>query len=494
MENERDRIPVISLFVERFDDFFDHGIYPSIAFGILLTWIWMGLTEGYPVFLDGRLDLIAIIVLFAAFVATLFALGFVDPCRKMIRKPALWVGASVVAAAVGLFLLAVDFHQLPLAPRLAGTLVRVSMVAFGAAAAVMVVPCGAGFACSRPMSAAIGFTFSVVVTFALFFCLNTSKPPVRGVLFCGLLPLAAAALVQGRGPIVERLDLVPSEKLPYASGFKSMCIAFCVFFFAIGAKCALEPREEFAAAADTSMVGILAVSLAFLWAIGLKPNPVGVFKALKNSYAGAVMVLAVCIAIAPLSLEPYAGIVYNADVVVMIMVLWLLTAFVAHFNEIPVERIIALAIGTAALGMAIGWVTGTWLYDSLGHDRSYPTIGIACAVVVFSTVGFSGKSFPRLTNRRTAAQKVEKVAAPYRPELFCAEMTTRYCLSARECEVLGLMVGGLGAEGIAEQLAVSYHTARTHIRNIYRKMDIHSQRDLLDAYELARTLYEEQDS
>ena len=492
MENDTERTPVVSLLAERFDDFFDCGTYPSIAFGALLTWIWMGLTEGYPAFLDSHLDNVAIAIVLTVFVAVLAVLGFAQPCIKAGRKPRTWLISGLVSVVFGLLLLAINFHYLAFTPFVCGIVVRLSMVVLGASTAVITLACGAGFACLRPMSAGIGCTFSVAVTFGLFFCLNCFIPLIRGVLFCLLLLVAAAALFRGRRPIVERMQLLPSEKLPYASGFKSMCIAFCVFFFAIGAKCALEPAEEFAAAADTSMVGILVVSLVFLWMIGLKHEPIGVFKTLKGFYTAAVLVLTISIAIAPLSLDPFAEILYNADVVVMVMVLWLLTAFVAHFNETPVEQVIALAIGASAFGMLIGWVTGAWLHEWLGHERSYPTIGIACAVAVFSTIGFSGKSFPRLTNRGMGAQKVAKVIAPYKPELFCDEAALEFGLSEREKEVLKLMVVGYGAEGIAEKLVVSYHTARTHIRNIYKKMDIHSQRDLLDAYEASRERYEEQ--
>lgn len=491
MENDAERSATVSLLAERFDDFFDHGTYPAMAFGSLLVWIWMGLTEGYPVFLDGRLDLVAILVLLGVFSATLVLIGFAPPCTRVANRPITWLIASVAAGVVGLFLLAINFHLLPAPPFVVGLVVRLSMVLLGASAAVLVMACAVGYACLRPVSAAIGFTLSVMVTFGLFFCLDSFDPLIRGVLFCLLPPLTGFALLRGREPIVARMHLEPPEKMPYARGFKSMCLAFGVFFFAIGAKCALEPTIEFALGADTSMAGILVVSLVFLWAIGLKRKPVGVFKALKNSYTAAVVVLTVCIAVAPLSLEPYIGILYNADVVVMIMELWLLTAFVAHFNEVPVGKVVALAVGISAAGMAVGWATGTALYQALGHDRSYPTIGIACAVAVFSTVGFSGKSFPYLTNRGMGAQKVAKVAAPYKAAMFCDEAAVAFGLSDREREVLKLMTAGYGADAISEKLFVSYHTARTHIRNIYRKMDIHSQRDLLDAYEEAKERYEE---
>lgn len=43
-------------------------------------------------------------------------------------------------------------------------------------------------------------------------------------------------------------------------------------------------------------------------------------------------------------------------------------------------------------------------------------------------------------------------------------------LSAREREVLGLMAGGVTAEGVARRLGVSIETVRTHVRNAIRKL------------------------
>jgi LuxR family maltose regulon positive regulatory protein len=58
-------------------------------------------------------------------------------------------------------------------------------------------------------------------------------------------------------------------------------------------------------------------------------------------------------------------------------------------------------------------------------------------------------------------------------------------LSEREIEVLRLIADGLSAKQIADNLTISVHTARTHIRNIYRKLDVRSR---VQAAEIARDL------
>lgn len=59
----------------------------------------------------------------------------------------------------------------------------------------------------------------------------------------------------------------------------------------------------------------------------------------------------------------------------------------------------------------------------------------------------------------------------------------RFELTEREGEGLRLLVTGRNAASIQETLCVSCNTAKVHKRNIYLKMDIHFQQELLDVME-----------
>jgi DNA-binding NarL/FixJ family response regulator len=48
-------------------------------------------------------------------------------------------------------------------------------------------------------------------------------------------------------------------------------------------------------------------------------------------------------------------------------------------------------------------------------------------------------------------------------------------LSARENDILKLVVQGMDYKDIGERLFISPHTARTHIRTIYKKLNVHSK-------------------
>lgn len=47
-------------------------------------------------------------------------------------------------------------------------------------------------------------------------------------------------------------------------------------------------------------------------------------------------------------------------------------------------------------------------------------------------------------------------------------------ITAREAQVLRLIAQGCTYTGVGERLAISPHTVATHIKNIYRKLQVHS--------------------
>ncbi len=53
-------------------------------------------------------------------------------------------------------------------------------------------------------------------------------------------------------------------------------------------------------------------------------------------------------------------------------------------------------------------------------------------------------------------------------------------LSARELEVLELLASGKSYSGIADQLFVDKETIRSHIKNIYLKLEVHSKADAIE--------------
>lgn len=55
-------------------------------------------------------------------------------------------------------------------------------------------------------------------------------------------------------------------------------------------------------------------------------------------------------------------------------------------------------------------------------------------------------------------------------------MDTTIWLTSREAEVLLLLARGCTYSQVSDRLGVSLHTIESHVKNVYRKLDVHSAR------------------
>ena len=62
----------------------------------------------------------------------------------------------------------------------------------------------------------------------------------------------------------------------------------------------------------------------------------------------------------------------------------------------------------------------------------------------------------------------------------CQLAGEKYGLSSREIEVIQLMCRGRDKAYIAETLFISENTVRSYSKNAYRKLGVHSKREMLD--------------
>ena len=64
------------------------------------------------------------------------------------------------------------------------------------------------------------------------------------------------------------------------------------------------------------------------------------------------------------------------------------------------------------------------------------------------------------------------------------KMSAYYQLTARETEVLVLLLKGYNNARIAHDLVLSDSTVKSHIYNVYRKLGVHSRQAIIDLFEM----------
>ena len=147
------------------------------------------------------------------------------------------------------------------------------------------------------------------------------------------------------------------------------------------------------------------------------------------------------------------------------------------------RRIQCLAM---AAGIAFGWAAfAVAEVDWLLSARLTVCLSMMCTLV-FSILHRS--RFPEMGLEESADHVSSGNKGMWSKR--CRALSNECDLSARQGEVLFLIAQGRSAKYVEHELSISLSTAQTHIRNIYRKVGVHSRQELLDKIE-ATKLYGE---
>lgn len=142
------------------------------------------------------------------------------------------------------------------------------------------------------------------------------------------------------------------------------------------------------------------------------------------------------------------------------------------------------AVGFAAAESIMAAQANGWT-DALLITSALLSIVIFC----FVWIGLDGFRFRRFFQAIVPAEVAEE--RPARTPSDDAQgidaalhsLAERHGLTAREREILGLLARGHSGKSIMERLTISANTVKTHTRHIYKKIDVHSQQELIDLVE-----------
>lgn len=158
----------------------------------------------------------------------------------------------------------------------------------------------------------------------------------------------------------------------------------------------------------------------------------------------------------------------------------------------PLFRQAPMRLFVSSLGFAVGWGIAAVITNVSGaHSEPFTVVRLAMVfvlvVVVMAFFPIGRHHLADGTSRDEGALNADKVVVQMdESELFeerCQAIVKLYQLSPREADILAYLAKGRNAAWIQEELTISPHTVKSHIYNIYRKLDIHSQQKLMSFVE-----------
>lgn len=152
---------------------------------------------------------------------------------------------------------------------------------------------------------------------------------------------------------------------------------------------------------------------------------------------------------------------------------------VFRLNTVFIFAICIDAIASMLAGGGLGW-----LLSQAGVVKEMPGIVIIVCIAAVCIITVYGLSSDRIWTAEGFAGFLDEPGTKGgRWRAACEAAAAEHSLTPRETEVLFLLSKGRNAAYIEEELVVSPHTVKSHMLNIYRKLGVHSQQELITCIE-----------
>lgn len=186
----------------------------------------------------------------------------------------------------------------------------------------------------------------------------------------------------------------------------------------------------------------------------------------------------------PLAIVPAA--INQGGFACFFVLMWYFAATLSSANDF---RTLTRDIAFLFLASQFGQLLGAFMPPQFSHEL---VTSLVYLILIASMLLLHWRSRHSLADRegaRTVARTNRETEAPHASSRSHWEEI--YEFSPREMEIVLLLVERTPYRQIAEKLFISENTVKTHVRNIYKKADVNSREDLLEALEASRKKGEE---
>lgn len=365
------------------------------------------------------------------------------------------------------------------APQWAGVLVVPAAVTGGAGVALVILLWSELYSCLNPIRVALYYSASIVLAAVLVYWLKGLLNPW---LCCamGILPLATVLSVH------YAFHQLPAEEAPRVRVSSvtfpwKPVLLMALYAFAYGL---VQDNLTASFFGPHSSLGTLLVGACVFVGVLLRGRTFDfslVYRAALPLMVGAFLIV-------PLLGNFEQGLTsffVSASYTAFSILIMLILANMSYRYGIAAIWLFGIERSVRSIGNYLGRQTqGAVEALPSGLD---PQLVIICLVVFLvvagTTILLSEKELASkwgITFLSAEPERSEELAYRDLVEKRCQTIARRFHLSNREQEVLELVAQRHSNATIARDLFISEQTAKTHIRNLYRKLDVHSRDEVFD--------------
>lgn len=463
----------------------------SVTFALCLVWLWFLQFATFPNIGAGSL-LIRGVSAFCAGTGILIIVVLSFRCPAVFYEP-VWSICSLIASVIGIIFIAADFGPASIVLSVVGfMLCDISAMWFMVLAGVTALKMVDERA--RTQALVIGYMMRVLLVVLVTWLMEEHTLVIEVTM--GIVPFVIYLLVRPHvkqsmaeirfADAAEQMSVThPDSYLPFSSKtFISILFFTCMIGYATGAPIRTGIGSLWFLAVSVP-VFILTLCLLRLAPFGSRSGTDGLY------WAAVVLVTIGCIAgpiwsagtIQVVSDITETMLLVAADCFTLFM--YLLLFKLASRNYLSSISLIAFGGFAINLGVAIDALLW-WLADHFVESFIPSTVVIAMffiAFILFNIIFLRNYSFEKTADSLKPIAKV--MVADVRPSFQedCDLIAQAYHLTVREKDIMELLARGRNSRSIQDKLVVSRNTVKTHVRNIYGKMNVHSQQELIDLVE-----------
>jgi DNA-binding CsgD family transcriptional regulator len=360
-----------------------------------------------------------------------------------------------------------------------------------------------GVSCAQcDVTSAFATTAMALVLGVIFYALLLKVATVLSgwtfAIAAAILPIECFCLYRSSSLLIDRLEFASLTLQVRKPAFAArICLVSLLLGFALGVLRASAAFEVFATGDDTlrafSVLAGCLITFAFILLTIMTQR-------LNLNFLFRSLMLFVSLALLWYIFGELVGTALQSVGILAAYLLFECTVWV-YFSDIAqryrITPFIVFGFGSGAL--ALGALLATLVTNAHGYalltQPPVSTLVFAAMLIAYVMIPQEDTLRRMIINRDNSSVDLDNTACTNDLEadgipgkaaragwfkLKCVTIAKRHLLSQRETEILFLLAKGRNAAYIQERLYISEGTARTHMRHIYKKLDVHTQQNLIE--------------
>lgn len=466
-----------------------------LAFSALLAWMfglyWSDLFVARS--FTAQFDFLQLRALWLAVEALTLIAAYAGAHLVFSRSAPIAVGAGTLLFAGTVLVLFAPAESASDGLRIGGVILT------GIGGAALLALQGIGFARKGPKTLLVNVALALAAASVFDSILLYLPHALQPMIVC-LLPVVCVALLAVRGPVDPACSELEVDAQGAASRKRTLVVRIVALPLVVGLAYGLMQRLTSDAytsgAAEVNVATIVSFFVSAIF-IALAALFFDSRKLIKLVCFVAIPIIGIAFVMLPLFSD--AGEAAQAICIIgfnsFYFMVWALWAGDQGGIALSKRFVLGLfvLVGAESLGSFVGMQVVAAVRDS-GSTLAVVSLVVVYLLLMAGIFSFdrSGGGMREPQTGQTEDADVRQAASAGAPvldpvasngEVELADWAKRYRLSAREAEVFELLARGRNRVYISKTLFISDNTTRTHMKNVYRKLGVHSQQELIDLLE-----------